>query len=314
MSQKNNKYTLAPDISSPDGFINTNNLPITINQYKGKKVVLLDIWTYSCINCQRTIPYLNEWYSKYEDKGLVIIGLHTPEFSFEKVQSNVEKAVKGFNIKYPVVLDNDFSTWRAYKNQYWPRKYLIDIDGYIVYDHAGEGQYIESEQAIQKALQERADRLGMNADISSTPANPKSVVVVESNKVNSPEVYFGSSRNELLDNGKRYTGGEQSFILPSKQSFNKLYLEGLWNITPEYAENTSSGSIMFDYESKNVYMAAGSPKGVEVEIYKDDIFIKKITIKDEKLYSLIEGSDYSKHSLKIKIPKSSLQAFTFTFG
>ena len=314
LEQKNKKYTRAPDISTPDGFINTNNLPVTINQYKGKKVVLLDIWTYSCINCQRTIPYLNEWYTKYEDKGLVIIGLHTPEFSFEKVQSNVEKAVKDFDIKYPVVLDNDFSTWRAYKNQYWPRKYLIDIDGYIVYDHAGEGQYLESERAIQKALLERADRLGMNADISSKPANPKRVVVVESSKVNSPEVYFGSSRNELLDNGKRYTGGEQSFILPSKQSFNKLYLEGTWNITPEYAENTSPGSIMFDYESKNVYMAAGSPKGVEVEIYKDDIFIKKITIKDEKLYSLIEGSDYSRHSLKIKIPKSSLQAFTFTFG
>src|SRR3989338_6522416 len=154
IKEKNKKYVLAPEISTPDDLINTSRLnsgqasPITISEFKGKKVVLLDIWTYSCINCQRTIPYLNKWYKEYEDEGLVIIGLHTPEFSFEKIQKNVEKAVKDFGIKYPVVLDNDFSTWKAYKNQYWPRKYLIDIDGYIVYDHAGEGQYNEAEVAI----------------------------------------------------------------------------------------------------------------------------------------------------------------------
>src|SRR3989338_6458846 len=128
IKEKNKKFALAPDISTPDGFINTNNLPITISEFKGKKVVLLDICTYSCINCQRTIPYLNEWHKRYEDKGLVIIGLHTPEFSFERILKNVEKAVKDFGIEYPVVLDNDFSTWNAYENRYWPRKYLIDID------------------------------------------------------------------------------------------------------------------------------------------------------------------------------------------
>src|SRR3990167_6793967 len=139
------------------GFLDVTKIEQKLLEKNDKKVVLLDIWTYSCINCQRTIPYLNEWYKEYEDEGPVIIGLHTPEFSFEKVQENVEKAVKDFGIKYPVVLDNDFSTWQAYKNQYWPRKYLIDIDGYIVYDHAGEGQYKETEVAIQKALRERAD-------------------------------------------------------------------------------------------------------------------------------------------------------------
>ena len=108
LEEKRKKFTLAPDISTPDGFINTSNLPITISEFKGKKIVLLDIWTYSCINCQRTIPYLNEWHKKYEDEGFVIIGLHTPEFSFEKIQKNVESAVKDFEIKYPVVLDNDF--------------------------------------------------------------------------------------------------------------------------------------------------------------------------------------------------------------
>ena len=314
IKEKNKKFALAPDISTPDGFINTNNLPITISEFKGKKVVLLDIWTYSCINCQRTIPYLNQWYKEYEDEGLVIIGLHTPEFSFEKVQENVEKAVKDFGIKYPVVLDNDFSTWQAYKNQYWPRKYLIDIDGYIVYDHAGEGQYKETEVAIQKALRERADRLDMNVEVSSNISKPENVVSVESGKVKSPEVYFGSARNEYLANGTAGRTGEQTLLVPSSISFNKLYLSGTWNITSEYAENKSAGSIVFSYEAKNVYITAGGAEEVEVEIYKDDVFVKKVTIKNETLYTLIQDADYGKHVLRIVIPKAGLQAFTFTFG
>ena len=314
IEEKNRKFILAPDISTPDGFINTNGLPITISEFKGKKVVLLDIWTYSCINCQRTIPYLNEWHKEYEDEGLVIIGLHTPEFSFEKVQKNVEKAVKDFGIKYPVVLDNDFSTWNAYKNQYWPRKYLIDIDGFIVYDHAGEGQYKEAEVAIQKALRERADRLDMNLEVSSNISKPENVVSVESGKVKSPEVYFGSARNEYLANGTAGRTGEQILLVPPSISSNKLYLGGTWNMTSEYAESKSVGSIIFNYEAKNVYITAGSAEGIEVEIYKDDVFVKKVIIMNETLYPLIQDADYGRHILRIVIPKAGLQAFTFTFG
>lgn len=314
IKEKSRKFILAPDISTPDGFINTNNLPITIREYKGKKVVLLDIWTYSCINCQRTIPYLNEWYKKYEDDGLVIIGLHTPEFSFEKIQENVEKAVGEFKIKYPVVLDNDFSTWQAYNNQYWPRKYLIDIDGYIVYDHAGEGQYEETEKQIQKALSELNYRLKIEKEISNDISKPSGVTVVDASKVNSPEVYFGSARNSLLSNGKNGVSGNQTLSLPTTISFNKLYLDGTWNITPEYAENTNASSIVFNYEAKNVYITAGSGTGALIEIYQDEVLIKKVTIKDETLYPLIQDADYGKHSLKIVIPKAGLQAFTFTFG
>lgn len=320
MKEKTKKYIFAPELSTIDGYININSInpsnpaPITIGEFKGKKVVLLDIWTYSCINCQRTIPYLNEWHKEYEDDGLVIIGLHTPEFAFEKVQENVEKAVKSFGIEYPVVLDNDFSTWQAYKNQYWPRKYLIDIDGFIVYDHAGEGQYQETELAIQKALRERASRMGMEDKISGFVPNPKNAMPVDSRKVKSPEVYFGSSRNDHLANGKTGISGEQVFTLPSTSFANALYLGGTWNLTPEYAENKNTASILFNYEAKNVYMAAGSDKGIEVEIYLDDVFLKKLTIKDEQLYTLVEGKDYGKHTLQIKIPTAGLKAFTFTFG
>src|SRR3990167_4991738 len=234
IEEKRGKFIMAPDISTPDGFINTNNLPITISEFKGKKVVLLDIWTYSCINCQRTIPYLNEWYKEYEDEGLVIIGLHTPEFSFEKVQENVEKAVKDFGIKYPVVLDNDFSTWQAYKNQYWPRKYLIDIDGYIVYDHIGEGAYEETEEAIRRALSERAARLGGAVEMSGTSG----AVVAEApvpGMVRSPETYFGAWRNDNLGNGEARKEGIQTLVIPERLQKNLFYLGGVWNVEDEYA-------------------------------------------------------------------------------
>ncbi len=151
----------APEIVNPSGFINTDGKPITFGEFKGKKVVLVSFWTYSCINCQRTLPYLNSWYEKYKDQGLEIVSIHTPEFAYEQVLKNVEKEVLNtYDIKYPVVLDNDYSTWKAFGNRYWPRKYLVDIDGYIVYDHIGEGAYDETEEEIQEALKKRAERLG----------------------------------------------------------------------------------------------------------------------------------------------------------
>src|SRR3989344_483305 len=314
IKEKNKKFALAPDISTPDGFINTNNLPITISEFKGKKVVLLDIWTYSCINCQRTIPYLNQWYKEYEDEGLVIIGLHTPEFSFEKVQENVEKAVKDFGIKYPVVLDNDFSTWQAYKNQYWPRKYLIDIDGYIIYDHAGEGKYIETEKEIQKALQERSYKLG-NADTMPLDiSNPANKIEVLFSGIGSPEIYFGSTRNERLSNGNAGISGTQNLTIPDEIKINNLYLGGPWSITAEYAENFGGGSVVFKYKAKNVYMVASSKTEAEVEVFIDGKLDRTIFIKSEMLYKIIQGIDYEEHTLMLKIKKGGMQVFTFTFG
>lgn len=308
IDQKRKKYKIAPEISSPDGFINTDGKPITLADLRGK-VVLLDIWTYSCINCQRTLPYINEWHDKYKDDGLVIIGLHTPEFAFEKVQKNVEEAVKRFGIEYPVVLDNDYSTWNAYGNRYWPRKYLIDVDGFIIYDHIGEGGYDETERAIQKALKE------INTDKSyNDTSNPESVINVDNKKLGSPEIYFGASRNSHFINGESGKLGIQKLTIPSGISLNKLYLGGTWNFTNEYVENKNAGSIVFKYVAKNVYFVAGSNSGVEADIYQDGKFIKTISIKEETLYHLIEDKDYGEHTLEIKVKNSGLQAFTFTFG
>ncbi len=309
-SDKAQKYVKAPEISTPDGFINTDGKPITLEQLrKENKVVLLDIWTYSCINCRRTIPYLNEWYKKYKDQGLVIVGLHTPEFSFEQVQDNVAKASASLGIQYPVVLDNDFSTWRALGNQYWPRKYLIDIDGYIVYDHSGEGSYDETEKAIQKALKERSDRLNE----ASTVPNDLVKASAQNSEVGSPETYFGAARNEYLANGTGGKEGTQTLTAPASRTPNALYLDGTWNFVPEYAESASAGKIFYKYHAKDIYMVASSETPAEVELYVDGVFSKKITIQADTLYTLAEHEKAGDHEIEIRVPKG-VKAFTFTFG
>lgn len=150
IKEKEEKYIHAPELQGITGYLNLNNSTITLQENIGKKVILIDFWTYSCINCQRTFPYLNEWWRKYKDQGLLIIGVHSPEFEFEKKRENVENAIKEFGIEYPVVQDNNFQTWRAYRNHYWPAKYFIDIDGFFVYGHFGEGDYELLEKKIQE--------------------------------------------------------------------------------------------------------------------------------------------------------------------
>ena len=314
LDQKKAKYSTAPDISTPDGFINTDGKSINISDFKGKKVVLIDFWTYSCINCQRTIPYLNSWYNKYKDEGLEIIGIQTPEFSFEKVQTNVQKAVKDLGIKYPVVLDNDFSTWNAYYNQYWPREYLIDIDGFVVHDHAGEGDYDITEKAIQLALVERDARLNVDTPMASGIVDPSNKVTVDASQLGSPETYFGSERNEYLANGTAYLNGVQNLTIPTDIKENKLYLGGSWDFSSESAEGQGENTITYKYKAKNIYMVASSDLGVEVDVYIDGKFSKTISIKDETLYTIVGGMDYSEHTLELKTKASGLKAFTFTFG
>jgi thiol-disulfide isomerase/thioredoxin len=239
------QYELAKEITTPDGFINTDSKPLTIDEFIGKKVVLIDFWTYSCINCQRTTPYLNTWYEKYKDKGLVIIGIHTPEFEFEKKYENVKSAVEKFGIRFPVVLDNDYSTWTAYKNRYWPRKYLINIDGYV-YDHIGEGAYKETEQQIQKALSERLAVLGEGGTITEDQTKESST----GNGARSPETYFGSAREPR----------QKDFLLPIES----------WDISHEFAQNTNANArILYPYTAKDVFFVAESDAEIVVDVFID---------------------------------------------
>ena len=321
-------YKKTAELTGIDGYINTGGKPIKISDYKGKAVVLIDIWTYSCINCQRTLPYVTSWYGKYKDKGFVIIGVHTPEFAFEHIQKNVEDAMKKDGVLYPVVLDNEYATWNAFGNQFWPRKYLVDIDGYIVYDHAGEGDYDKAELAIQKALMERNDRLGLDSNgvaVATTRIDAGAI------SAGSPETYFGAGRNKYLGNGQQGRNGEQTFTLPAVMDPNMLYFSGKWNIFGEYAESVDAGAkVDYQYNAKGVYFVAGAKTGsVTMEVTVDgkpidaamrgaDVFEKDgktyVTVGENRLYRIIDAKTASKHLLEFIISSPGLQAYTFTFG
>ena len=306
---KSNTYPLAKEITTPDGFINTDGQPVTIGEFVGKEVVLLDIWTYSCINCQRTTPYLNAWYEKYKDKGLVIIGLHTPEFEFEKVYQNVLDSTQRLGIKYPVVLDNDYSTWNAYQNRFWPRKYLIDIDGYVIYDHIGEGFYEETEQKIQGALAERMAILGESGTI--TTALTKETAVTSGSR--SPETYFGSDRNEYLGNGKKRTAGSQTFALPTLSTLNTLYLGGTWNIQNEYAEAVKDAKVRYRFTGRHMYVVGSAPMERSIGVTLDGVRQTSVTVSTDRLYTLISLPEAEEHTLELTVP-SGVKFYAFTFG
>lgn len=242
--------------------------------------------------------------------------------------------MKRFGIIYPVVLDNDQGTWNAYGNQYWPRHYLIDIDGFIVEDHIGEGGYDQTEAKIQDLLSERMDKLGLGAMTEAPITEPSNTIDIDFSGVKSPETYFGYARNQYLGNGIPFIPGTRSFDLPKNPDANKLYLGGKWNIQKEYATTAASGAkIIFKYQAKNVYFVAGSPStssgqataGTAIKVLRDGKPLGReagadvapdgsVNIKENRLYDLIRGSDYGEHVLEIQIENPGLQAFTFTFG
>lgn len=315
------------EIADPSGYVNADN--IKIGDLIGKKVIIVDFMTYSCINCIRTFPYLNAWYDKYHDQGLEIIGIHTPEFSFEKNIDNVRKAMQGFGIKFPVVLDNNYGTWNAYDNSYWPRKYIIDIDGYIVFDHIGEGGYEETEAKIQELLAQKMAR-----DNQPSTAVPSGIVKVTSTvplNVGSPETYFGAARNEYLVNGNSNQTGEQKLIFPGSINLNELNLVGVWNFENEFAQTSAAqDKIVYRYNAKNVYFVASSAVPNKVEVLLDgapltkdvagsDIIFENgksyLLIHDDRLYNIVSDKyGAGEHTLQFIIDLPGLKAFTFTFG
>jgi len=324
--EKAKKYPRAKELAGIAGEVNTKNLKIA--DLLGKKVIMVDFWTYSCINCQRTTPYLNAWYDKYRESGLEIIGVHAPEFEFEKKLENVQMAVEKFGIKYPVVLDSALATWSAYKNQYWPRKYLIDIDGFIVYDHIGEGGYEETEKKIQELLMERGVVLGDQKKISEGVVSgmARGPLLVES-----PEIYFGAERNEFLGNGRPKAVGEQSLVVSSAPVLNTLYLGGRWSIERESSKLVAKdGRVVFKYRARDVYMVGRSNSASKVRILRDgkpltgatngeDVMMKDgvstVTIQEDRLYKLIQDDGgFGEHVLELIIDEPGVELFTFTFG
>lgn len=313
------------EITNPSGFVNT--APITIGELVGKKVILIDFMTYSCINCQRTFPHLNAWYQKYKDQGLEIVGIHTPEFAFEKNIENVKEAMLKFGIVHPVVLDNDYGTWGAYGNRYWPRKYLIDIHGNIVYDHIGEGAYDITEKKIQELLKERAEVLGEEGSVNA--ALVSSGIPEADISSGSPETYFGAWRNNNFGSGLARVESTVNYPAPVTEKANVLYLPGTWSIKKEYAESVSQSRVLFRYTAKSVYFVAGAITANEIEVLIDgapvpeskkgaDVYYKNgksyVKIEKNQLYKIIEGTTRETHLLEFSVPQPGLQAFTFTFG
>jgi thiol-disulfide isomerase/thioredoxin len=339
IAQETQQFPRAKEIVDPTGFINSPNgaasgtlstpgsAPFTLSQFAGNKVVIVDFWTYSCINCERTIPYLNAWYQKYKNYGLEIVGVHTPEFDFEKVYSNVAGAVKQYGIQYPVVMDSNMGTWNAYQNQYWPHEYLVNTDGFIVHDHIGEGGYAETEMAIQAALKERDQILGLPDNVPTGIVSPSDVITMNADGVQSPETYFGAERNEYLANGQPAKIGTQTLTAPASSAaiqLNSLYLSGTWNFADQYAESAGSGAsstskIFYTYNSKNMYFVAAAnpsiaPNGVKINVILDGVSQGTMTIQDNKLYNLVQGSSYAQHTVEIDVEGPGLDAYTFTFG
>lgn len=306
------------EIVSPSGFVNGKAFKLA--DLVGKKVILLDFMTYSCINCQRTYPYLNAWYKMYKDQGLEIVGIHTPEFAFEKDIDNVREAALEFGLQFPIVLDNDYATWNAYGNRYWPRKYLIDIEGNVVYDHIGEGSYDKTEAKIKELLMGRAEKMGTYVS--------EDLVEVEQYKVfaYSPETYFGAWRNTNFGNGTPSKEYQDKFIIPEEPKRDTFYFGGEWKINEEFSENIGSPvELVFKFDAKEVYMVAESYQPVGIQVYLDgslivdtfagkDVKSGKAIINDSRLYHLLSLPVNGEHTLRIIFDNPGAHIYTFTFG
>lgn len=284
-------------------------------------MVLVDFWTYSCINCLRTLPYLNSWHEKYAKEGLVIIGVHTPEFDFEKDRDNVLAAVEKYGIQYAVVQDNDYATWRAYGNRYWPHKYLIGADGRIRYDHIGEGGYDETEAQIVELLSEARNATVMMND--TKPDAPE----VDYGGIRSPEIYFGNSfRRAPFGNANPLFDGQtfSASIPEGGLQPNLAYLEGEWVNGADAAKLSSeSGAVELVYSSRQVNIVAGSEKGTALKIFVDGQRVQPecdgepnpaCTVKGERLYTIVSLPDYGAHRLRLEATGAGFELFTFTFG
>jgi len=320
------QFKLAPELAQISGYINTD--PVTLGDLKGK-VVLVDFWTYSCINCIRTIPYLNAWHEKYADDGLVILGVHTPEFEFEKDYDNVRAAVEKFEIQYPVAQDNEKGTWKEYENRYWPRKYIIDNEGYIRYDHIGEGAYAETEKVIQSLLSERAAYIGANATIDQSISRPENAQSVNFGRIDTPELYFGyqfaraplgNPEGYKPDQIVKYAIAETATIAP-----NRIYLDGEWKNNADHMElQGETGRIVLSYSAKAVNIVAGG--NGELQISEDGVDLTgssrgsdvseqgSVAIDGQKLYNLAMHEDYGSREIVIDVAGSGFEIYTFTFG
>ena len=306
----------APDFAGTQTWFNTaGGRPLTLAKLRGHPV-LVDFWTYTCINCIRTLPYLKAWDERYRKAGLVIVGVHTPEFPFERDESNVRDAIAQNHLRYPVVQDNDQAVWNAYQNQYWPASYFLDGEGRVRYVHFGEGDYGEKEDVIRELLQEEGRRPGARAGARGPTASPG---------VTTPETYLGAARAERFANGP-IRPGTQEYKQPSELRADELGYGGRWKIGDEAATSLANARLELDFGARHVYLVLGSrarvPRAVHVlldgrpisaRVAGRDVHAGRVSVERQRLYELVDLPRAERHRLTLNLDPD-VSGYAFTFG
>jgi cytochrome c biogenesis protein CcdA/thiol-disulfide isomerase/thioredoxin len=315
-----------PDLSGATAWINSP--PLSLQSLHGK-VVLVDFWTYSCINCLRTLPYIKAWNEKYKDSGLVIIGVHTPEFPFEKDEANVRKAVKDLGVTYPVPMDNDYKIWRSFNNEYWPADYFIDATGALRFHHFGEGAYDESEKWIRTLLEE-ANHAPI-PEAATKVAASGAEAAADSRDVQSPETYIGYARAENFASPGGFSQNDpQVYRAPDTLALNQWALGGNWKDEDQLATSLAEGdSISFRFHARDLHLVLGPAvdgKPVRFRVTLDgeapganhgmDTDAEGYgLVTGDRLYQLIrqQGTIHD-HTFRIEFLSPGVRAYSFTFG
>jgi cytochrome c biogenesis protein CcdA/thiol-disulfide isomerase/thioredoxin len=318
----------APNFTGITAWLNTpGGKPLTMRELRGK-VVLVDFWTYSCINCLRALPYVKSWWERYRNDGLVVIGVHAPEFPFEKDLGNVKRAVHDLGITYPVALDNDYAIWRGFDNQYWPAHYFIDANGRIRGHHFGEGDYAGSEQLIRRLLGEAgaAQLPGESTSIQGSGVE----AAANLDEVGSPETYLGYDRaDNFVSPGGEIHDTPHAYRAPGPLNLNQWALSGDWRVEPQRAVSTaSSAAIVFRFSARDLHLvlgpaptgpirfritldghAPGADHGVDVQPDGSG------AVSEQRLYQLLRQSNpQGEHTFRIEFLDPGVQAYSFTFG
>jgi cytochrome c biogenesis protein CcdA/thiol-disulfide isomerase/thioredoxin len=297
----------APDFTGNDHWLNTpGERPLSLAQLRGR-VVLIDFWTYTCINCLRTLPQLRAWDARYRDDGLVIVGVHTPEFTFERELDNVERAVRRNELRYAIAQDNSYATWNAWGNQYWPAKYLIDAEGRVRYTHFGEGAYEETETAIRALLAEAGrDRLGGMTRARTESPDPG---------LATPETYLGFARADGFVPSRPRPGTHRYPPLHDELERSSFALSGVWRVNEESATAVSDAAIHARVVARKVFLvlSARGPGSHEVDVLLDGEPLRRVVVRGQRLYPLASLPEVADQRLTLRVDPG-VSAYAFTFG
>ncbi len=322
----------APEFPKYDRSRWLNAEPLTMKGLRGK-IVLVDFWEYTCVNCLRTLPYVEEWYRRYAPYGLVVVGVHTPEFAFGRDRAHVARAVKDLGVTYPVVLDNDYEVWRLYANSYWPRKYIVDADGKVVYDHIGEGGYAETEEFLQKLIREQNPAAKLPPVMA--PARPEDKPGAACYP-RTPELYAGYARGRYGNRGAIREEEAANYRDEGRHAEGALYLSGRWRLgaeeaTYEGAGDGTGGYMLLPFTATEVNAVMQAPGGKEVRVYvtKDgeplargeagaDVSYDEagsyIAVSFGRMYRIYNSADYGSAEVALKSAGAGVAVFAFTFG